>query len=401
LLALLAFFLPISTALANTFYVLAVLLGILNFKNVLHVIDIPLPVLGFVIFFLLMIANSLIHGVSLDNYTIGVLKYLEIFCMPALAILFSKNLKFRSIFVKFFSVAMGLTMLLSYIRFVDGNIFYDQLSANFLVPRWGAPNNPTVFKWQITQNFLMSLATFLWAYDSCKLYSTNKRLSFFFAVLCVLGFINVIFLVQGRVGYLVIFTGLAYILTNFYGLKRIWLTILILVTLVSFTFLLSINFQERVTLVISDILSWSPGSPSHSSVGVRLEFIWQSLNIISHNIFFGVGVGNFSNEYLNQVQTLGMVESKNPHNQYVLFLVEMGLIGLLYFIFLNYICWKFSHRLNNFWGHATRIVLLAYLVGNLTNSFLYDSCEGLFFTVFLAISFSELLREKKEEVIQT
>jgi hypothetical protein len=51
--------------------------------------------------------------------------------------------------------------------------------------------------------------------------------------------------------------------------------------------------------------------------------------------------------------------------------------------------------------HATRIVLLSYGVANLFNSFLFDFAESLFFSAFMALAFSELLREKKEEIVQT
>jgi O-antigen ligase len=97
----------------------------------------------------------------------------------------------------------------------------------------------------------------------------------------------------------------------------------------------------------------------------------------------------------------GFVQSENPHNQYILFLVETGLIGLGAFLYLNYICWNFSRHLSQFWMHATRIVLLSYGVANLFNSFLFDFAESLFFSAFMALAFSELLREKKEEIVQT
>jgi hypothetical protein len=51
--------------------------------------------------------------------------------------------------------------------------------------------------------------------------------------------------------------------------------------------------------------------------------------------------------------------------------------------------------------HATRIVLLTYGFANLFNSFLFDFSESLFFSAFMALAFSELLCEKKKEIVQT
>jgi O-antigen ligase len=154
-------------------------------------------------------------------------------------------------------------------------------------------------------------------------------------------------------------------------------------------------------LGLAELLNWNSSIPSGTSMGLRAEFIYQSFRIASEHLFFGVGVGNFGHAYAAQIFGSGMVQSENPHNQYILFLVETGLIGLSAFLYLNYICWKLSKHLSLFWMHATRIVLLSYGVANLFNSFLFDFSESLFFSAFMALAFSELLREKKEEILQT
>jgi hypothetical protein len=40
-------------------------------------------------------------------------------------------------------------------------------------------------------------------------------------------------------------------------------------------------------------------------------------------------------------------------------------------------------------------------ISNFFNSFLFDFAESLFFSAFMALAFSELLRDKKEEIVQT
>ena len=152
------------------------------------------------------------------------------------------------------------------------------------------------------------------------------------------------------------------------------------------------NFYDRLALGFSEINAWTPNEASQTSMGLRLEFIYHSLQLISGDWLFGVGIGNFGQAYADYAAGLGLPKSANPHNQYILFLVETGVIGLIAFLALNYVCWQSSARLSDFWRHATRIVLLSYGVANLFNSFLFDFSESLFFSLFMALAFSELIK---------
>jgi O-antigen ligase len=194
----------------------------------------------------------------------------------------------------------------------------------------------------------------------------------------------------------VIFSALLYAFVARYKLKGFLFGAVILCVASFFLYGFSINFKNRIDLGILELLNWSSTSPSDTSIGLRLEFIYQSLKIIGEHLFFGVGVGNFGSAYSASTLGLGMAQSVNPHNQYVLFLVETGLIGFSAFLYLNFICWKCAGQLSLFWMHATRIVILSYGVTNLFNSFLFDFSERLFFSGFMALAFSELLQKKKE-----
>jgi O-antigen ligase len=138
-----------------------------------------------------------------------------------------------------------------------------------------------------------------------------------------------------------------------------------------FLYNFSDNFHSRTNVGLSDLFEWNLSIPNKTSVGLRAEFIYQSLKIASEHLFLGVGVGNFGQAYAAHTFGSGFIQSENPHNQYILFLVETGLIGLGVFLYLNYVCWNLSKHLSLFWMHATRIVLLSYGVANLFNSFFF------------------------------
>ena len=84
-----------------------------------------------------------------------------------------------------------------------------------------------------------------------------------------------------------------------------------------------------------------------------------------------------------------MVATDNPHSQYLLTGVELGLVGLAALISLFLVQWHMAGRLprgqERMLAHA---LLLAITTGCLFNSFLADHSEGLFYVWTTAILFA-------------
>jgi hypothetical protein len=247
----------------------------------------------------------------------------------------------------------------------------------------------------------MAFAALLWAHFAIYFWQTRRVLAVSLGLICLSGLFNIFFMIQGRVGFLVIFIALLYFFIYKYRVKGFLVGMTALCFAGLFLYNFSNNFYSRIYLGLAELLNWNSIFPSNSSVGLRAEFIYQSLKLASEHLFFGVGVGNYGQAYAAYILGSGFLQTENPHNQYILFLIETGVIGLGAFLYLNYICWNCSKHLSLFWMHATRIVLLTYGFANLFNSFLFDFSESLFFSAFMALAFSELLREKKEEIVQT
>lgn len=354
------------------------------------------PFLTFFLFFCLVFLSVLLAADLSKGSPTKWFGYREIFLMPVLSLLVATRQNINRLALNGFLIAMGLTLLLSYCRSLFNVPSFDFFWIEALFPKLGDQANPTIFKWQITHNFFMAFAVLFWSYLATCFWQSRRSLSICLGFLSMLGLINIFFMVQGRTGYLAIFSALLYAFVARYKLKGFLFGAVIVCVASLFLYGFSINFKNRIDLGIFEVLNWSSTSPSNSSIGLRLEFIYQSLKIISEHLFFGVGVGNFGSAYGTSTLDLGMAQSVNPHNQYVLFLVETGLIGLGAFLYLNFICWKCAGQLSLFWMHATRIVILSYGVANLFNSFLFDFSERLFFSGFMALAFSELLQKKNK-----
>jgi hypothetical protein len=402
---LLFFFLPISTAGSNIALALGVFLSIvflnLDWRDNKFIYLKKQPFLIFALFFSYLLLSFFLVGHSSVTISDGLLKYQEIILMPLLAFLIFHPKDLSRVAIRAFLIAMGATLLLSYLRGFGGLAFFTHFNLETLLTRLGDESNPTIFKWHITHNFFMAFATLLWAYFAIYFWQTRRVLAASFGLICLLGLFNIFFMIQGRVGYLVIFVALLYFFIDKYRVKGFLVGMTILCFACLLLYIFSNNFYSRIYLGLAELLNWNSIIPSTTSMGLRAEFIYQSLKIVSEHLFFGVGVGNFGQAYSAHALGSGFIQSENPHNQYILFLVETGLIGLGAFFYFNYICWNFSKHLSQFWMHATRIVLLSYGVANLFNSFLFDFAESLFFSAFMALAFSELLREKKEEILQT
>lgn len=394
------FLLPISTAGTNIAFYSSVFIALFccfsNFNREKLIGFKRQPFLNFFLFFCLVFLSSVLMADFSKESLAKWLIYREILFMPLLALLVAAQKRMNQVAVNGFLIAMGLTLLLSHCRSFCNVSMFDFFGVVSLLPKLGDKANPTVFKWHITHNFFMAFAVLLWGYFAFYFWQTHRSLAIILGFLSLFGLINIFFMVQGRTGYLVIFSALLYAFIVRFRFKGFLFGTLILCLGSFLLYSFSVSFQSRINMGILELINWNSSTPSDTSMGLRLEFIYQSLKIVSEHLIFGVGVGNFGAVYSASILDLGMVHSVNPHNQYILFLVETGLIGLSAFLYLNFICWKCAGQLNFFWRHATRIVILSYGLANLFNSFLFDFSESLFFSGFMALAFSELLQKKNE-----
>jgi O-antigen ligase len=79
------------------------------------------------------------------------------------------------------------------------------------------------------------------------------------------------------------------------------------------------------------------GNPSYQSFSQRLEYSKAALSIIKNNLWFGVGAGNwkeeFKNAYINNNSKLEEGLYASSHNQYLNYIVKFGLTGFVLIMF--------------------------------------------------------------------
>ena len=102
--------------------------------------------------------------------------------------------------------------------------------------------------------------------------------------------------------------------------------------------------------------------------------------MITKHWIFGSGTGSFSGEYK---KIFCYHITRNPHNQYIFTLVELGLPGLFALLFIIYALWKFSYSLPKLEKNLLQGVIATIFIGSLANSWLNDF-TSMYFLVTMA-----------------
>ena len=131
--------------------------------------------------------------------------------------------------------------------------------------------------------------------------------------------------------------------------------------------------------------------PSRS--GIRLDLWQRSLQSIAESPLVGTGVGSWNREFKRQEENHAAempinpasAEHHNPHQEYLLWGVEMGLPGILLLCALFVALYRDSQQLAAPERRALQSVLLALLVACLFNCALHDAMIGDFFCITLGL----------------
>lgn len=125
-----------------------------------------------------------------------------------------------------------------------------------------------------------------------------------------------------------------------------------------------------------------------SSSGQRLYYYMQSLRRIQAQPW-GYGMGDLRIHSLPKWRD-GAWQSEpvpNPHNEYLLQGMQLGLLGIVLLLAIFALAWQESHRLPA--AAVLRALLAYYGVGCLFNSFLLDAAEGMLFALLLTYIIAE------------
>ena len=306
-------------------------------------------------------------------------KYIDLLFVPVFITLF-RDQKARNHALSAFVFSMLLTLLLSYL------LKFGIVHQNSILR--GFAENPYVFKLHITQNFFMSYAALILA--SWAFHEKDPKTRILSGILSILALFNVLFMVQGRIGYIVLALLLPYLFIRKFGAKGVVIGLLAVILLGSTAYFGSREFHQRIDIAVSEFSHWHRGQATRESdsIGQRLEYDVNTLGIVRKHPFFGVGTGGFEQAYASGVAGTGMIAPHHPHNEFLLIASQLGLPGLMLLLSLFYIQWREAGMLPVREQYLAHGLVLAMMSGCLFNSFLLDHAEGLFFAFMTGVLFS-------------
>lgn len=394
---LLAVSIPVSIALDNVLLAILLLCGLIGYSTDIwnSVRNHPVARASWMLFFALLLGCTY-GSTALGDALVMVEKYADLAFVPLLLVLF-KDDQLRRRAENGFLLMMVLTAILSWL------VGLHFLSTSFCLWRGCEADNPSIFVSHIAHNLMMAFATYLLALRA--MVSERKPLLWMYLGLALLTGLDVLLLVQGRTGYLVLGVLLPYFVWTSSqqwlqkrGRRLGWVEVAGMSALVVLTIWAAYQFSprlhERVDLILTESTAWKAQGRDDTSTGLRLDFYTNSAKVIANHPWLGVGTGGFIDAYQQQVLSTNMPATRNPHNEYLHLAVQLGIMGLALFLFLLYTQWRTARLLENVRDRdAATGIVLALLVTGMFNTPLMDHTEGLFFAYMGALCFASFTRK--------
>lgn len=251
---------------------------------------------------------------------------------------------------------------------------------------------PVVFATSyIDQSAMFAVASALaWHLRHEKLWP--KWLSY---LLPALGLCNILFLLPGRTGYVMV---VALVALAFWWMlpKRFrWYSVVAIpVTLLIAELITPSQSRIGIEKVADEVTRYAQKADTSTSAGWRLNAWYTSLQAIALRPVQGYGVGSFVPavrpfQAANGDAVFGESLSSNPHQEFLLWGVELGVGGTLLLLVLLVGISRSVKTQNVAIRHATVSVVVVVLVACLFNSALFDDLMGDFlcFSLGLCLAF--------------
>ena len=201
---------------------------------------------------------------------------------------------------------------------------------------------------------------------------------------------NVFFVLSGRTGHVVAIALLSmavmWEMPNRYRAAIVLLPFLLALGL----FFSSPKVRDRLTLVNTEVQSYSTQAEPSTSSGIRLNLWRRAIQIIGQHPLAGAGVGSWSREF-NRLQReqnpahIDIDSNGNPHQEYLLWGVQLGIPGILLFFALLVSVLRDTMKMETPYARAAQSTVLALAVACLFNSSLYDAQIGDFFCILIGL----------------
>lgn len=299
-------------------------------------------------------------------------KYLKLLALPILIGL-APTPKWRRHALNAALIGVAVSVVVSYLR-------YAHLIAPFPDPNQAFSG----FQNRITFGLYTSVAAYIFA--SRMALATRRWQKYAYAAAFLLASFDTLAVNSGRTGY-VLYLALAVVFFMRHVRRRWWpLSLMVVLAGFSAMLLLSPVSRERLERTVRNAETLRSNDPTRlSSTVLRWQFFRNSLSIVGASPIVGHGTGSFEQQYAQQVAGTNDIETSNPHNDYLLLLTQVGLVGAIFEVLFLVALYRAAKNLSGevlewFWA-----LFVTFLIMSALNSTLLDAGEGRFFLILLGI----------------
>ena len=282
----------------------------------------------------LVLCAVIFIGVSYSNAPVDEIqralkKYSRLLYAP-IAIAFLVDGRWRRRALMAWMASMLLTLVLSYLHALWAFPYARSTRENELADHY-------IFKHHITQNVMMSVFAVAAFAEAWRLravtHAEGRWRVYAWMFIALAAAVNILFFVWGRAGYLTLFVNLLVVALVAFVTARdtrlMWVAAgLIAVTITAAS--LSDTLHQRFHAALSEVES-SHERGIATSIGQRMEYASKSVDLIEARPVLGWGTGSYAMEYCRIAKSAEWCKlgAYNPHNQFLFFAVQFGLIGFV------------------------------------------------------------------------
>jgi O-antigen ligase len=385
-------FIPVSTALMNLFIFLTFLFVLFsgNLKNNLILIWSNSVSRAALLLFFLLIAS--LNWTIDSSEAVDVLKkYNELWYIAIMLPIFNSESR-RQIGINAFLVSMAIILFGVYLLFFEIILPIEWT----LKGRNHHFNLDGGFASHILTNILMAFTMFISAH---KLIISKMVFKLPYLILTIFSFYYVLFISNGTSGQILALSLILLFFIQQTGVRSILFipAILAVITVLTFS-----NESNSMRNAIDKLAVRYHHLTTTDTAGnnTRPQIYITALKLIRDEPWIGTGVGSFE-EALRSKQpefyAATTIAKQNPHNEYLMISVQLGLAGILMLMYLFYTQASSSEKISiKEYKFLAQGLVVLIVIGCAGNSMILDSREGHFWAYFSALLFSTMLVKNSE-----
>lgn len=200
---------------------------------------------------------------------------------------------------------------------------------------------------------------------------------------------NVLLMVPGRTGYLILAAGLMYFGFRRFRLRGVLAGLFAVAVIGAGAYKVSDTLRTRVDMAVAETLRFSEGEVAPTSAGSRLLFWESTIELVRAHPWFGTGLGSWHGRVGGEMSAAQreqmLLDHEHPHNELLHVAAQTGLVGAALYLAGLLALARRATRLRPDAG-ILGAALIAYAAGSLVNSFLWASVEGQLFAALAALA---------------